>query len=60
MRRLGISRTIVKKYPENPDLAIAPQTKRDRKNQLDPFSDNIEAWLNEDSFYSAAWIYDKL
>ena len=44
VRRLGISRTTVKKYLENPELALAPQAKRNRKSQLDPFSDNIEAW----------------
>ena len=60
VRQLGISRTTVKKYLENPELALAPQAKRNRKSQLDPFSDNIEAWLNEDPFYSAAWIYDRL
>ena len=59
-RKLGISRTTVKKYLVNPDPAFAPATGRKRKSQLDPFADNIEAWLNEDPFYSAAWIYDRL
>lgn len=60
VRKLGISRTTVKKYLENPELALGSTSGRNRKSQLDPFVDNIEAWLNEDAFYSAAWIYDRL
>jgi transposase len=59
-RKLGISRTTVNRYLENPDLAFAPVATRERKSKLDTFADNIEAWLNEDSGYSATWIYDRL
>ena len=58
-RRLGISRNTVKKYIENPDLVFTPEKPRQRKSLLDPFDDNITAWLNEDD-YTATWIYDRL
>lgn len=57
---MGISRNTVKKYLEDPDLAFAPAKKGERKSQLDPFIDNIDAWLKEDSEYSGTWIYDRL
>ena len=59
-RKLGISRNTVKKYIENPDLAFGHQPMRNRKSQLDPFNDNIKAWIEEDSDYTATWIYDRL
>ena len=58
-RKLGISRNTVKKYIEEPELILAPATPRQRKSLLDPFHDNIEAWLNEDD-YNATWVYDRL
>ena len=58
-RMLGISRNTVKKYIENPDLVFTPEKPRQRKSLLDPFDDNITAWLNEDD-YTATWIYDRL
>ena len=59
-RKLGISRNTVKKYIENPDLAFVQQRFRHRKSQLDPYNDNIKAWVEEDSDYTATWIYDRL
>lgn len=59
-RKLGISRNTVKKYLENPDLVFAPPALRHRKSLLDPYRDNIQAWIDEDSEYTAAWIYDRL
>ena len=59
-RKLGISRTTVQRYLENPDLALAPKAGRKRRSQLDPFIDNIDTWLNEDPYYTATWIYDRL
>ena len=59
-RKLGISRNTVKKYIENPDLAFEPPPSHTRKSRLDPYSDNIKAWVEEDSDYTAAWIYDRL
>ena len=58
-RKLGISRNTVKKYIDDPELILAPATPRQRKSLLDPFHDNIDAWLNDDD-YTAAWIYDRL
>lgn len=58
-RKLGISRNTVKKYIEDPELVLTPAIPRQRKSLLDPFHDNIEAWLNEDD-YTATWIYDRL
>ena len=34
--------------------------RRKRKSLPDPFTDNIDSWLDEDLEYSAAWIYDRL
>jgi transposase len=59
-RKLGVSRNTVKKYIENPDLAFEPPPPRSRKSKLDPFSANIKAWIEDDSEYTAAWIYDRL
>lgn len=59
-RKLGISRTTVQKYLENPQRAFAPPTGRNRKSQLDEYADNVEAWISEDPFYTATWIYDRL
>jgi len=59
-RKLGISRNTVKKYIDHPGLAFVSQSSRNRSSQLDPFTDNIAAWLEEDIAYSATWIYDRL
>jgi len=58
-RKLCISRNTVKKYIEDPELILKPATTRQRKSLLDPFHDNIDAWLEEDD-YTATWIYDRL
>jgi len=54
-RKLGISRNTVKKYIENPELAFESLQPRNRKSLLDPFSDNIKFWIEEDSEYTATW-----
>lgn len=59
-RKLGISRGTVKKYVENPDLAFTPPRPRNRRSRLDPYSENIKAWIEEDNDYTATWIYDRL
>ncbi len=59
-RKLGISRNTVDKYIANPELVFDPPAPRKRKSLLDPYNDNIKAWIEEDSEYSAAWIYDRL
>jgi transposase len=40
-------------------LVLSPAKPRQRKSLLDPFHDNMEAWLSEDD-YTATWIYDRL
>ncbi len=59
-RKLGISRNTVRKYIENPDLAFEQPQSRNRKSLLDPYGDNIKAWVEEDCDYTATWIYDRL
>jgi transposase len=59
-RKLGISRNTVKKYVDNPELAFRPAKERKRSSQLDPYQDNIRAWIEEDCEYRATWIYDRL
>jgi len=59
-RKLGISRNTVKKYIENPEFPEGKYKRGRRKSLLDPFQENIEAWLKEDTDYSATWIYDRL
>ena len=59
-RKLGISRNTVKKYIENPELFEGGAGRRERKSQLDPYLGNIQAWLEEDEYYRATWIYDRL
>lgn len=59
-RKLGISRNTVKKYIEEPELFEGCAGKRERKSKLDPYLGNIRAWLEEDEYYQATWIYDRL
>lgn len=42
-RKLGISRTTVKKYLENPNLALGPPPPRNRKSMLDPYGENKQS-----------------
>jgi transposase len=50
----------VKKYLEDLELAGEHRRTRKRKSLLDPYKDNIKAWLEEDMDYTATWIYDRL
>ncbi len=50
-RKLGISRNTVKKYIEEPQLAFEPIRRTPRPSMLDPFEDNIKAWIEEDFSY---------
>ena len=59
-RKLGISRNTVKKYAEIRGYPEVERKKLKRKSLLDPFTDNIVSWLEEDSEYQATWIYDRL
>jgi transposase len=59
-RKLGMSRNTVKKYIECQGLPEKLAVPLKRKSLLDQYKGNIEAWLDEDMGYSAAWIYDHL
>jgi len=59
-RKLGISRNTVKKYVENQGYPEVERKKLKRKSLLDPFTDNVASWLDEDMEYRATWIYDRL
>lgn len=59
-RRLGISRTTVKKYLANPELIGQERRSSRRDSLLDPYIENISTWLKEDHGYLATWIYDHL
>ncbi|MBW2596832.1 MAG: IS21 family transposase [Deltaproteobacteria bacterium] len=59
-RKLGISRNTVKKYVENGGQIGVERKELKRKSLLDPFTDNIDSWLDEDMEYRATWIYDRL
>ena len=59
-RKLGVSLNTVKKYVGNPDLAFEKPRPRSRKSRVDPYNDNIKAWIEEDGDYTATWIYDHL
>ena len=44
-RKLGISRNTVKKYIDSPEVVLTQENARRRKSRLDPFQDNMDAWL---------------
>lgn len=59
-RKLGISRNTVKKYIDNPQQVFEASQGYTRTSKLDPFSEHIKAWIEEDCDYKATWIYDRL
>lgn len=59
-RKLGISRNTVKKYIENQGDQEVTRKKAKRKSLVDPYRDNIAAWLEEDGEYRATLLYDRL
>ena len=59
-RKLGISRNTVNKYVQCPEFPETQRGYRKRKSLLDPYSDNIKTWLEEDMDYMAVWIYERL
>lgn len=59
-RKTGHDRRTIKRYAENPELIGSPRAPVLRSSKLDPFMPAIENWLDEDSYYTAAWIYDRL
>lgn len=59
-RKLGISRPSVKKYLNNLEAAVTATFYSKRESLVDPYKDNIKAWLDEDFEYRATWIYDRM
>lgn len=59
-KKLGMSRNTVKKYIDNPQQVFEPYQGHTRVSKLDPFSEHIKAWIEEDCDYKATWIYDRL
>ena len=59
-RKLGISRNTVKKYIETPENCLKAQEAHQHKSILDPYCGTIKTWLDEDEYYKATWIYDRL
>jgi len=59
-KKLGISRNTVKKYIENPESCMKKNEYSQRESILDPYERAIKAWLDEDEYYKATWIYDRL
>jgi transposase len=59
-KRLGISRPTVHKYLKNPEACERGRSPVAKESKLDPYEENIRAWLKEDPGYKATWIYDHL
>ena len=59
-RKLGISRNTVKKYIQRPETCMESPERQSRTSVIDPYATIIEAWLEEDEYYTATWIYDPL
>lgn len=59
-RKLGISRNTVKKYIDTPENCLKAPQSYHRPSILDPYHEVINAWLDEDEYYTATWIYDRL
>lgn len=59
-RKLGISRNTVKKYLDAPEGCLKNPQSYHRTSILDPYQGMIEAWLEEDEYYTVTWIYDRL
>jgi transposase len=59
-RRLGISRNTVKKYLTAPEDCLKNPKPYHRASILEPYYDAIKAWIEEDGYYTATWIYDRL
>lgn len=58
--KLGVCRPTVRKYLDNPDQVMTGAAYSKRTSLVDPYKDNIKAWLDEDFAYTATWIYDRL
>jgi transposase len=59
-RRLGIDRRTVQKYIDHPELINQPRKAVSRPSKVDPFREQIKAYLEEDPHYRATTIYDRL
>jgi len=59
-RRLGINRRTVRHYLAHPEQIQAPRTRTPPPSLIDPYRDQIAAYLDEDPDYRATWIFDRL
>jgi transposase len=59
-RRLGLDRRTVQKHIEHPECINQPRKSAPRSSLVDPFRDQIAAYLKDDPEYRASRIYDKL
>jgi transposase len=59
-RQLGLDRRTVKKYTSDPGIAFKPRQSGPKKSKLDPFSENVKVWIDQDPLYSSVWVYDRL
>jgi len=59
-RKTGYDRRTIKRYAENPELIGKSRASVKRASKLDQFMPTIKAWFDEDAYYTAAWIYDRL
>jgi transposase len=60
-QKVGCDPRTVKRYLEHPELVNRPrQAAAARPSLVDPYRDQIAAYLTEDPDYRASWIYDRL
>jgi transposase len=59
-RKLGCTPRTVKKYAEHPEFIGKARQASPRPSKLDPFRDQIAAYLEEDPEYQASTIYERL
>lgn len=59
-RRLGCSQRTAKKYSEHPELIGKRRESPPRPSKMDPFREQVAAYLEEDPEYRATTIYDRL
>ena len=57
---MGTIGRLLNKYVEHPERVNQPRRTVPRPSQLDPYRDQIVAYLAEDPAYRATWIYNRL
>jgi transposase len=58
--KTGYDRRTVKKYVEHPELLNQPRRTPPRGSVLDPYREQLKAWLQEDEHLRATTLYDRL